>query len=183
MRRRRYRRPQPKIVLTPRTRVNEQIRVPEVYLIDAEGKSHDIVPTETAITMAREAGLDLVEVSPKAVPPVCKILNYGKFQYSQAKQEQQAKTKQKKVETKGIRIGLRTDTHDLEFKRQQAEKFMKKGHKVKVEMVLRGREKYLPDRAREVIVTFIHSIQFPYKLEEEVKKSPSGFSTILAPST
>ena len=135
MRRRRYRRPQPKIVLTAKTRVNEMIRVPEVYLIDAEGKSHDVVPTATAIAMAQEAGLDLVEVSPKAVPPVCKILNYGKFQYSQAKQEQQAKTKQKKVETKGIRIGLRTDTHDLEFKRQQAEKFMKKGHKVKVEMV------------------------------------------------
>jgi translation initiation factor IF-3 len=182
MRRRRYRRPQPKIVLAPKTRINEMIRVPEVFLIDAEGESRGVMPTDQAIALAREVELDLVEVSPKAEPPVCKILNFGKFQYSQAKQEQHAKAKQKKVETKGIRIGLRTDTHDLEFKRSQAEKFLKKGQKVKVEIVLRGREKYLPDRAREAFVAFLQSIQFPYKTEEEIKRFPAGFHTTIVPA-
>lgn len=181
MRRRRYRRPQPKIRPEIKTRVNEQIRVPEVFLIDNLGVSHGAIAIEQALALARAAELDLVEVSPKAQPPVCRILNFGKFQYSQAKQEQQAKSKQKKVETKGIRIGLRTDTHDLEFKRGQAEKFLKKGHKVKIELVLRGREKYLPDKARETLMEFMKLIQFPYKTEEEVKKYPGGFNTIIAP--
>lgn len=181
MRRRRYRRPQPKVRPEIKTRVNEQIRVPEVFLIDASGQSIGEISIEKALEIAREAELDLVEVSPKAKPPVCKILNFGKFQYSQSKQEQHAKAKQKKVETKGIRIGLRTDTHDLEFKRKQAEKFLSKGHKVKIELVLRGREKYLPDKAKEVLVEFLQIIQFPYKTEEEVKKFPGGFNTIIAP--
>lgn len=181
MRRRRYRRPQPKVRAEIKTRINEQIRVPEVFLIDAENVSRGVLPTEQALAIAREAELDLVEVSPKASPPVCRVLNFGKFQYSQSKQEQHAKSKQKKVETKGIRIGLRTDTHDLEFKHKQAEKFLAKGHKVKVELVLRGREKYLPDKARENLTIFMKTIEFPYKFEEEIKKFPGGFNTIIAP--
>lgn len=181
MRRRRYRRPQPKPKIEIKTRCNEQIRVPEVFLIDAAGTSLGVMPVEEALRIAREAELDLVEVSPKADPPVCKILNFGKFQYSQSKQEQHAKSKQKKVETKGIRIGLRTDTHDLEFKRKQAEKFLSKGHKIKVELVLRGREKYLPDKAKAVLAEFMQIIQFPYKTEEEIKRFPGGFNTIIAP--
>ncbi|MEI8103459.1 MAG: translation initiation factor IF-3 [Candidatus Moraniibacteriota bacterium] len=181
MRRRRYRRPQPKPTISLKTRVNEMIRVPEVFLIDSEGVSHGVLPIEEALALAKAVELDLVEVSPKAEPPVCKILNFGKFQYQVAKQEQHAKTKQKKIETKGIRIGLRTDTHDLDFKRSQAEKFLKKGQKVKVEIVLKGREKYLPDRAHEAFVAFLQSIQFPYKTEEEIKRFPAGFHTTIVP--
>jgi translation initiation factor IF-3 len=161
--------------------VNEQIRIPRVLLIDAHGVNHGEVAVTDALALAREQELDLVEVSPQAKPPVCRILDYGKFQYQQTKQVQQAKAKQKKVETKGIRIGLRTDTHDLEFKKTQAEKFLGKGNKIKVEILLRGREKALPDKAKEALQTFIKSIAIPYKVEEDIKRFPAGFHVIIAP--
>ena len=108
MRRRRHHRPKPKAAPSKRFRVNEQIQALVVKLIDADGEMRDALPIAEALEIAREAGLDLVEVSPQAVPPVCRIVDYGKLQYKQAKQEQEAKTKQKKVDTKGIRLGLRT---------------------------------------------------------------------------
>jgi translation initiation factor IF-3 len=162
-------------------RVNEQIRVPRVRLIDAEGGNRGEVSIAEALALAKESELDLVEVSPQANPPVCRILEYGKFQYQQTKQIQQAKAKQKKVETKGIRIGLRTDTHDLLFKKTQAEKFLGKGNKVKAEILLRGREKALPDKAKGALQDFVKSISIPYKIEEDIKKFPAGFHVIIAP--
>lgn len=181
MRRRRYRRPRPKIVETPKARVNEQIRVPFVFLVDADGTVTESMPTDQAVARAREQELDLVEVSPKASPPVCKILDYGKYLYAEGKKEQQAKSKQKKVETKGIRIRLGTDTHDLEFKRVQAEKFLARGHKVKVEIVLRGREKALIDKAKDAIRGFLSSIKATFATEEDIKRFPGGLHTIIAP--
>lgn len=125
--------------------------------------------------------MDLVEVSPKADPPVCKISDYGKFQYQKNKQDRVSKTKQKKVETKGIRIGVRTDKHDLEFKKKQAEKFLSKGNKVKIDIVLRGREKAHQDLARENLKGFVASIEVAHRFEEEIKRFPGGFNTIIAP--
>lgn len=181
MRRRRYRRPQPKTVELPKARVNEQIRVPFVFLVDADGTVTESMPTEQAIARAKEQELDLVEVSPKATPPVCKILDYGKYLYAEGKKEQKAKSKQKKVETKGIRLRLRTDTHDLDFKRAQAEKFLTHGHKVKIELVLRGREKALPDKARDALREFLNSIKAPFGIEEDIKRFPNGLHIIIAP--
>ncbi len=134
-----------------------------------------------ALRMAREQGLDLVEVAPMAKPPVCKIMDFGKFQYQQSKQDRLNKAKQKKVEVKGIRIGLRTDDHDLTFKKDQAEKFLKKGDKVKIEIQLRGREKAHQDLARTNLEDFVKSIGVPYKTEQEIKRYPGGFNTIIAP--
>jgi translation initiation factor IF-3 len=162
-------------------RANEQIRVPVVRLIDADGANRGEVPVEEALALARERELDLVEVSPQAKPPVCRIIDYGKFQYQQTKQVQQAKAKQKKVETKGIRISLRTDTHDLLFKKAQAEKFLGKGNKVKAEILLRGREKALPDKAKAALQEFVKTISIPYKIEEDIKKFPAGFHVIIVP--
>ncbi|MEI9966690.1 MAG: translation initiation factor IF-3 [Candidatus Moraniibacteriota bacterium] len=102
--------------------MNDQIAVPEVMVIDLNGENRGVMPIAEAIALAKAQESDLVEVSPLAKPPVCKVTDYGKLQYKQAKQEQQAKTKQKKVDTKGIRIGFRTDKHDLAFKKNQAEK-------------------------------------------------------------
>lgn len=181
MRRRRYRRPQPKIVEAPKARVNEHIRVPFVFMVDADGTVTENMPTEQAVARAREQELDLVEVSPKATPPVCKVLDYGKYLYAEGKKEQQAKSKQKKVETKGIRIRLRTDVHDLDFKKAQAEKFLSRGHKVKIEIVLRGREKASMDRARDAIREFMSSIKATFGVEEDIKRFPGGLHIIIAP--
>lgn len=150
-------------------------------VIDQEGVNRGIMDTADAILLAQEQEADLVEVSPLAKPPVCKITDYGKLQYKAAKQEQQQKAKQKKVETKGIRLGFRTDTHDLLFKKTQAEKFLTKGNKVKIEIVLRGREKAMQDKAKENLNAFIASITVPHRFEEEVKRGPMGFNALIVP--
>ncbi len=152
-----------------------------MFLVDADGTVTENMPTEQAIARAKEQELDLVEVSPKATPPVCKILDHGKYLYAEGKKEQQAKSKQKKVETKGIRIRLRTDVHDLNFKREQAEKFLSRGHKVKIEIVLRGREKASMDRARDAIREFMNSIKATFGIEEDIKRFPNGLHIIIAP--
>jgi translation initiation factor IF-3 len=136
---------------------------------------------EQALGIAREQELDLVEIAPKAQPPVCKIMDYGKYQYQQSKQDRLNKAKQKKVEVKGIRIGIRTDTHDLEFKKNQVEKFLTKGDKVKAEIVLRGREKAHQELARKNLSDFLKTIAVPYKTEQEMKRFPGGFNIIIAP--
>ncbi len=148
-------------------------------VIDEKGENRGVMDLADAIALAQSVEGDLVEVSPLAKPPVCKITDYGKLQYRQAKQEQQARAKQKKIEIKGIRIGFRTDKHDLFFKKTQAEKFLGKGHKVRVEIVLRGREKAMTAKARVNLTEFLKSITIPYRFEEEVKRGPMGFMTMI----
>ncbi|MEI8097092.1 MAG: translation initiation factor IF-3 [Candidatus Moraniibacteriota bacterium] len=179
MRRRRHNRPKPKAQVLVRSRLNEQILAPEVVVIDISGVNHGTMPIADALALAKEQEADLVEVSPLAVPPVCKVTDFGKLQYRKDKQEQQQKAKQKKVETKGIRIGFRTDTHDLLFKKTQAEKFLTKGNKVRVEMILRGREKAMQEKARENLHEFLRSITVPHRFEEEVKRGPMGFNGLI----
>lgn len=181
MRRRRHNRPKPKEKPKLRVKVNEQIAALEVLVIDESGENFGVMPTDKAIAFAKEREADLVEVSPLAKPPVCRITDYGKLAYHEAKKEQQAKAKQRKVEIKGIRIGFRTDKHDLFFKKNQAEKFMLKGNKVKVELVLRGREKAMNDKARENIRAFMTSLTIPFRIEEDVKRGPKGFTAMIAP--
>jgi len=179
--RRRFRRKPRRKELVPRMRVNNAIFAKHVTLIDNTGKNHGEVSIADARRIAEEQGMDLVEVSPKAEPPVCKVLDYGKFHYQQAKQYRQSKSHQKKVGTKGIRLGLRTDAHDLLFKKDRAEKFLTKGNKVKVEILLRGREKAHLTLAKDHVKNFLTSIAIPYKIEEDLKKFPKGFSIIIAP--
>jgi translation initiation factor IF-3 len=152
-----------------------------VFVIDDEGKQIGEMPTTEAMTLAKEKMLDLVEVSPKAVPPVCRIMDYGKHLYQQSKQLRIAKAKQKKIEIKGVRLGLRTDTHDLDFKKAQSEKFLRQGDKVKIDIVLRGREKAHQDLARKNLQDFISLITVPYKIEDPIKRFPGGFNVIIAP--
>lgn len=150
-------------------------------VVDEDGKQLGIMPPQKALDIARENQLDLVEISPKAVPPVCKIMDFGKYQYQKSREDRQNKAKQKKVNIKGIRIGVRTDAHDLNFKKNQADKFLKKGNKVKLEIVMHGREKAHQDIARKNLIDFMKTISVPYKLEQEVKRFPGGFNAILAP--
>lgn len=106
-------------------------------------------------------------------------MDYGKFQYQKSRQDRISRSKQKKFEVKGIRIGVRTDDHDLEFKKNQAEKFLKKGNKVKIEIMLRGREKAHQDLARKNLEDFVKTITLPIKFEQEIKRNPAGFNTVI----
>ncbi|HAV11271.1 MAG TPA: translation initiation factor IF-3 [Candidatus Moranbacteria bacterium] len=162
-------------------RTNESIRIPKVMVIDENGVQLGEMYTSEALSMARERELDLVEVSPKAQPPVCRIMDYGKQQYKQSKQQRLAKAKQKTVETKGVRMGLRTDAHDLDNKKNQIEKFLRKGNKVKIDIILKGREKAHQDLARDNMKKFLTLIETPYKIEEDIKRFPGGFNVIIAP--
>ncbi len=148
-------------------------------IIDEDGKQLGILPVPEAISIAKEKILDLVEIAPKANPPVCKIMDFGKYQYQKSKEERQNKSKQKKSDMKSVRISVRTDDHDLIFKKDQTEKFLGKGHKVKVEIMLRGREKARADLAKNNLLEFIKSISIPYKIEQEIKKFPGGYNIVI----
>ena len=131
--------------------------------------------------MARERELDLVEIVPNVRPPIVKIMDYGKYQYQKAKEEQQQKSKQKRTEVKGIRLGLKTDDHDLDVRKKMAEKFLSQSNKVKIEIRLRGREKAHQPLARENLQKFIETITVPNKVEQEIKRFPGGFNVVIAP--
>jgi translation initiation factor IF-3 len=138
-----------------------------------------VVETPKALQMAREKGLDLIEIAPNVRPPVCRIMDFGKYQYQKSRQERAQKSKQKRIEVKGVRISLRTGQHDLETKAKQAEKFLNQGHKIRIEIILRGREKGLFDLAKEKINKFIELIPLETRIEQELKKQPRGLSMVI----
>jgi translation initiation factor IF-3 len=121
-------------------RINNRIRAREVRLIGSEGQQVGIVPLWDALKMAEEAGLDLVEVGPTATPPVCRIMDFGKFKYQKKKRAQEARKRQVVVQLKEVKIRYKTDDHDLETKMRQAREFLMEGHKVKFVMFFKGRE-------------------------------------------
>jgi len=155
--RRTWQRAKPKI--EKKFRVNQQIRVPEVFLIDEEGENVGVVPFKQAADMAIEAELDLVEVNPTAEPPVVKIMDYGQFKYEKEKKAHKQKVMQKKVDTKGVRLSVRISEHDLKLRIDQAVKFLQKGHKLKIDLILKGREKAHPAKAVEIINNFVSEIE------------------------
>jgi len=162
--------------------MNERIRALRVMVIDEAGKALGEMETPKAIAVARERELDLVEVFPKASPPVCKILNYGQFQYQQSRKNQSQNVR--KTETKGIRISFKIGKHDLDMRQNQAIKFLTKGDKVKVEMILRGREKAFTKDAVEKVTGFINSINQESQviIEAPAKRAGNQISALIAPS-
>jgi len=128
------------------------IRVPEVRVIDAEGKQLGVYVTAKAIELALDQGLDLVEVSPAAKPPVCKIMDYGKFKYQQTKKQKEAKKHQVVITLKEVKFRPNTDEHDFNFKVRNIQRFIEEGHKVKVTMVFRGREMAYRERGRDILI-------------------------------
>ena len=133
----------------PQIRINNRIRVPEVRVVDEDGGMLGILSTQEALRRAQERGLDLVEVNPKADPPVCKILDFGKYKYDEKKKAKEAKRKQTTVEIKEIKLRPKTDDHDLAFKARAARRFLEAGHKVKFTVRFRGREITHPEKAQE----------------------------------
>lgn len=145
-------------IIQQRYRINNQIRSQNVRLIDEKNNHIGIVSTAEAVKIARERNYDLVEISPKAAPPVAKLLNFGQFKYDLKKKEQGQKIKQKKTELKGIRLSFRIGKGDLEVRSNQAKKFLSQGNKVKIEMILKGREKAHFDLAKEIVKHFIENL-------------------------
>jgi translation initiation factor IF-3 len=133
------------------TRVNERIRIREVRLIDEEGTQVGVIPTFEALQMARDRGLDLVEVAPNATPPVCRLMDYGKFRYEQSRKERESRKNQHVIELKEVRIRPKIDDHDLATKGRQAAKFLDAGDKVKLTVLFRGREMAHPDIGRGLL--------------------------------
>ncbi|WP_445758216.1 translation initiation factor IF-3 [Ruegeria hyattellae] len=132
-------------------RVNDKIRANEIRLIGADGENVGVVTPARAIDMAVDAGLDLVEISPNATPPVCKIMDFGKFKYEQQKRESEARKKQKIIEIKEVKFRPNTDTHDYEVKMRNVFKFLENGDKVKVTLRFRGREMAHQNLGRELL--------------------------------
>ncbi len=124
----------------PRIRANEAIRVPEIRVIGADGNQLGVMATQQALQMARELGLDLVEVSPTSRPPVCRIMDFGKYKYEQSKKTKQSKKKQHTFQVKEVKFRPKTEEHDYQFKKRHAEEFLEKHYKVKVTLMFRGRE-------------------------------------------
>lgn len=163
--------------------VNEKIRAFEVNVIDENSQNLGTMPTNQAIALAREKGFDLVAVAPKAVPPVCKFMDYGSFKYQKEKSLKKQKAQQKKIELKEIKLSPRIGEHDLEIRLNQSQKFLAKGDKVTISVFLKGRERQHPEVAREVIENFISKLQSlaEIKIEEPIKKMGNQFASVIAP--
>ena len=138
---------------------NEKIRVPEVFLINDEGAIIGPTPTPVALKMAQDADLDLAIMNPKAVPPIAKMVNLGQLKYESEKKAHRQKVAQKKIDTKEIRLSVRIGEHDFNFRLNQAEKFLRDGDKIKLEIVIKGRERQHPEKAEEMIYKFIDKLK------------------------
>ncbi|NCF75203.1 MAG: translation initiation factor IF-3 [Xanthomonadaceae bacterium] len=165
-------------------KINEQITSPQVKLIDNNNNFLGIVNTFEAIKMAKEKELSLIEISPKETPPTAKIMDYGKLQYQKQKQAKKQNARQKKAETKGIKLSLRIGKHDINFRKDQAKKFLNDNNKVKIELNLRGREKQHKEIAIDIIKNFIKKIEEETTgqnlvIEEPIKYKGNGFLTII----
>lgn len=166
-----------------RTRVNESIRAREVRLVDADGENVGVMSRDEAIEKAREEGLDLIEIAPQAKPPVAKIMDYGKFKYQQAKEEKKKRQNSKSTETKVVQVKINTGEHDLELKAKRTGEWLEEGHRVKVELYLRGRAKGLGrDFHKERIDRFLKYIPVKYKVAQNIKKGPKGLYMIIEKS-
>lgn len=169
--------------VTPKSlRVNQQIRVREVRVIDEEGQQLGIFPTYEALRLASEKGLDLVEVAPNAIPPVCRFLDYGKFQYERQKKEREARKTQKIIEIKEIRLRPRTGEHDIDTKVRHALNFLEEGSKVKVTVRFRGREITHPEIAREQLEEFVTKIGSAAIVEAQPSMEGRNLFLLLSPN-
>jgi len=165
-----------------KTRINQQIKAGTVRVINDEGKQVGVMKLSEALSLALEHGLDLVEVSPLANPPVCKLIDFAKFRYQQKKIEQQQKKNAKKVELKTIWISMRISSHDMQIKANKVSEFLTEGNAVKVELRMRGREQAYGDLGHKQLQAFLTFITAIYRIEVPIKRMGGTFSITLAPS-
>lgn len=162
-------------------RINRQIRAARVRLIDAEGKQLGVVPIREAFAIADEAGLDLIEIAPNADPPVCKVMDYGKFRYDQTKRDKDNKKAQHQIKVKEIKLKLNIDEHDFLTKERQARGFLEKGNKVKISCYFRGREMAYPDQGEKVVQRMCDDLKEVGEPESDLKLLGRSLIVILAP--
>ena len=166
-----------------RLRINDMIRVPEVRLISADGRQAGVVSTDQAMELARENGLDLVEVSPMARPPVCKILDYGKYKFEQEKRIRESKKRQRLTKLKEIRMQPKIDSHDLDFKSRHIKSFLDQGNKVKVTVRFRGRELAHTEIGRAVLDRVVELTREYAVLARSAQMEGRFMSMVLSPKS
>jgi len=158
-----------------KVRVNRAIRASKLRVIDNEEGNLGILTFEEALKKAEEKGLDLIEISPQADPPIAKIMDFGKWQYTENKKQKKAKAGAKASETKSIQVKIGTGEHDLELKAKNASNWLKEGHRIKIELYLSGRAKYLDEKfLRDRIERILNLITENYKISDPYKKGPKG---------
>ncbi len=163
-----------------RERINNQIRAKELQVIDNEGNNLGILSIKEALELAEGRGLDLIEIAPNASPPIAKIMNFGKYQYEVNKKLKKVKAGAKPTETKSIQVKIGTGDHDLELKAKIASKWLKEGHRIKVELFLAGRTKYMDEKfLRERLDRVLHLVTENYKISDPYRRGPKGLSLII----
>ena len=163
-----------------RERINNQIRAKELRVIDSEGQNLGVLSIKEALELAQSKGTDLIEISPNTNPPVGKIMDFGKHQYEVNKKLKKTKAGSKPTETKSIQIKIGTGDHDLELKAKTASKWLKEGHRIKVELFLAGRTKYMDEKfLKERLDRVLHLITENYKVSDSYKRSPKGLITTI----
>jgi translation initiation factor IF-3 len=164
-----------------KTRVNERIRAKEVLVIDEDGTKLGVMPTREALRLARNKDLDLVEVSPNSNPPVCRIMDFGKYKYQMQKKMHEAKKKQKTIEVKTVKVRPRTDEHDMQVRIKQVRKFLEKGNKVKAVVMFRGREQAHVELGEAQLLKIFEAVKDIAEMERKPKKEGRDMIMILAP--
>jgi translation initiation factor IF-3 len=164
-----------------RVRVNEQIRVPEVRLIGPDGEQIGIMAIREALAQAGEAHLDLVEVAPQANPPVCRIMDYGKFKYQQSKKQQEARRRQTTIQIKEIKVRPKIEEHDMGFKLKNSRRFLSEGDKVKISVIFRGREIAHTDRGLKILAQMAEALAEVGNVEQAPKLEGRNMSMIVSP--
>jgi len=162
-------------------RINEQIRVPEVRLIGPEGEQIGVMATREALAQAAEAHLDLVEVAPQASPPVCRIMDYGKFKYQQSKKQQEARRRQTIIQVKEIKVRPKIEEHDMAFKLKNARRFLGEGDKVKISVIFRGREIAHTDRGFKILTLMSEALAEVGTVEQAPRLEGRNMSMIVTP--
>lgn len=166
--------------MSTRTRINHQIKSPELRVIGPQGENFGQIPLSQALKKAEELGFDLIEISPNAIPPVAKIMDYGKYQYIENKKQKEQKSKSHVVEVKTVQVKVGTGEHDLGLKARKASGWLADGHRIKIDLFLPGRTKYLDQKfLRERMDRILKLITVDYKIADEPKKSPKGLTVII----
>lgn len=163
-----------------RLRINTEIRARELRVIGATGENLGVITLEEALTASKAASLDLIEISPSAVPPVAKIADYGKFEYERSKKEKAVKAKAKVSETKEVQVKVGTGEHDMDLKARKVAEWLAEGHRVRAELFLKGRYKGMDEAfLKERLEMFLTRIPYAFKVAEPIAKSPKGFAGVI----
>ena len=166
--------------MSAKIRINQQIRASELRVIGSDGVNRGVLSLTDALKLAEESGLDLIEISPNAVPPIAKVMDYGKFQYEQSKKQKKVKAGAHQTGLKSVQVKIGTSEHDLGIKAKSASEWLREGHRIKIDLFLPGRSKYMEEAfLKERLNRILRLISENYKIAEEHKRGPKGISIII----